>query len=150
VAKAWRRRESAWKSIISAANEQSGGEKIEFEVLATPRLAQQKPNRCLRLKYLPVSGPSSVGLVVKLEFEHLPAERGLPTEGSPPAAAVTIDLGRTIKGKAHGHEGTDRSYLLGSPPRMVPIPIDCSTERAENPRESRGNATVQSHRTCQS
>ena len=49
------------------------GEKVEFEILATPRLAQQKPNRCLRLKNLPVSGAASVGLVVKLEFEHLRA-----------------------------------------------------------------------------
>jgi hypothetical protein len=49
------------------------GEKVEFEVLATPRLAQQRPNRCLRLKNLPVSGPASVGLVVKLEYDHLPA-----------------------------------------------------------------------------
>jgi alpha-L-fucosidase len=51
----------------------NSGEKVECEVLATPRLAQQQPNRCLRLKNLPVSGAASVGLVVKLEFEHLRA-----------------------------------------------------------------------------
>jgi alpha-L-fucosidase len=49
------------------------GERVECEILATPRLAQQKPNHCLRLKNLPVSGPASVGLVVKLEFDHLAA-----------------------------------------------------------------------------
>lgn len=49
------------------------GERIECEVMAPPRLALQKPNRCLRLKNLPVSGPTSAGLVVKLEFEHLDA-----------------------------------------------------------------------------
>ena len=49
------------------------GEKVECEILATPRLALQKPDHCLRLKNLPVSGPASVGLVVKLEFDHLAA-----------------------------------------------------------------------------
>jgi alpha-L-fucosidase len=49
------------------------GEKVECEILATPRLAQQKPNHCLRLKNLPVTGAASVGLVVKLEFDHLAA-----------------------------------------------------------------------------
>lgn len=45
------------------------GEKAECEILATPRLARQKPNHCLRLKNLPVDEPASVGLVVKLEFQ---------------------------------------------------------------------------------
>ena len=45
------------------------GEGVECDVLTLPRLAQDKVNRCLRLKNLPVSG--GAGLVVKLEFEHL-------------------------------------------------------------------------------
>lgn len=49
------------------------GEKVECEILAPPRLAMQRPNHCLRLKNLPLSGNASVGLVVKLEFEHLAA-----------------------------------------------------------------------------
>ena len=47
------------------------GQKVECEIMAPPRLALQKPNHCLRLKNLPVSGPTCVGLVVKLEFDHL-------------------------------------------------------------------------------
>jgi alpha-L-fucosidase len=45
------------------------GEKVECDVLALPWLWNEKPNHCLRLKNLPVSGGGGTGLVVKLEFE---------------------------------------------------------------------------------
>jgi alpha-L-fucosidase len=56
------------------------GEKVECDILAPPRLADEKPDHCLRLKNLPANGNAAVGLVVKLEFEHLQAQRGSGAE----------------------------------------------------------------------
>jgi alpha-L-fucosidase len=48
------------------------GEEVACDVAALPRLHNQKPNACLRLKHLPVNNGSTAGWVFKLEFERLP------------------------------------------------------------------------------
>lgn len=47
------------------------GEAVAFDVEALPRLHSSKPDRCLRLKNLPVNGRSTAGWVIKLEFDSL-------------------------------------------------------------------------------
>jgi len=48
------------------------GEEVACEVAALPRLHNQKPNACLRLKHLPVNNGSTAGWVIKMEFDRLP------------------------------------------------------------------------------
>lgn len=49
------------------------GEALAFDVAELPRLHDQKPNRCLRIKHLPVNDRPTAGWVIKLEFDNLPA-----------------------------------------------------------------------------
>ncbi len=49
------------------------GEALACDVAELPRLHNQTPNRCLRVKHLPVNERSTVGWVLKLEFDKLPA-----------------------------------------------------------------------------
>jgi alpha-L-fucosidase len=51
------------------------GENVETDVLDLPSLGNQKPNRCLRLKNLPVNNRPAHGWVIKLEFDHLASAR---------------------------------------------------------------------------
>ncbi len=48
------------------------GEPVSFDVTDLPRLHNQTPDRCLRIKQLPVNDRPTAGWVVKLEFEKLP------------------------------------------------------------------------------
>jgi alpha-L-fucosidase len=50
----------------------NSGEEVACEVAALPRLHNQKPNECLRLKHLPVNNGSTAGWVFKLDFERPP------------------------------------------------------------------------------
>ena len=47
------------------------GEKVACDVADLPRLHGQTPDRCLRLKHLPVNGRPTAGWVVKLDFDRL-------------------------------------------------------------------------------
>jgi alpha-L-fucosidase len=49
------------------------GKAVDFDVADLPRLHNQTPDRCLRLKHLPVNDRPAAGWVVKLEFENLSA-----------------------------------------------------------------------------
>jgi alpha-L-fucosidase len=49
------------------------GEAVEHDVADLPRLHNQTPDRCLRLKHLPVNTRPTAGWVIKLEFENLPS-----------------------------------------------------------------------------
>jgi alpha-L-fucosidase len=48
------------------------GEALACDVAELPRLHNQTPNRCLRVKHLPVNDRSTAGWVLKLEFDRLP------------------------------------------------------------------------------
>jgi len=48
------------------------GEPVAFDVADLPRLANQKPEHCLRLKHLPVNGRPPAGWIFKLDFDRLP------------------------------------------------------------------------------
>ena len=47
------------------------GEAVAFDVAGLPRLHNLTPDRCLRLKHLPVNDRPTAGWVIKLEFDHL-------------------------------------------------------------------------------
>ena len=47
------------------------GETVAFDVAGLPRLHNLTPDRCLRLKHLPVNDRPTAGWVIKLEFDHL-------------------------------------------------------------------------------
>lgn len=49
------------------------GEPVAFDVADLPRLHNATPNRCLRLKNLPVNERWAVGWVIALEFDSVPA-----------------------------------------------------------------------------
>ncbi len=49
------------------------GEAVACDVSDLPRLHNQTPNRCLRVKHLPINDRSTAGWVLKLEFAQLPA-----------------------------------------------------------------------------
>jgi alpha-L-fucosidase len=49
------------------------GETVDHDVADLPRLHNQTPDRCLRLKHLPVNTRPTAGWVVKLEFENPPS-----------------------------------------------------------------------------
>lgn len=50
------------------------GEPAAFDVADLPRLHNQTPDRCLRLKHLPVNERPTAGWVLKLDFDRLPAQ----------------------------------------------------------------------------
>ena len=47
------------------------GEALTFDVAELPRLHDQAPNCCLRVKHLPVNDRPNAGWVIKLEFDRL-------------------------------------------------------------------------------
>ncbi|MCX7044804.1 MAG: alpha-L-fucosidase [Candidatus Sumerlaeota bacterium] len=49
------------------------GEAVDFDVCDLPRLHNQTPDRCLRIKHLPVNDRPTAGWVLKLEFDHPPS-----------------------------------------------------------------------------
>ena len=49
------------------------GEPVACDVADLPRLHNQTPNRCLRVKHLLANDRPTAGWVLKLEFDHLPA-----------------------------------------------------------------------------
>jgi hypothetical protein len=49
------------------------GEAVGFDITDLPRLYKENPNRCLRLKQLPITESGTAGWVIKLEFDQLPA-----------------------------------------------------------------------------
>jgi len=52
------------------------GEQVACDVADLPRLHNQTPDRCLRVKHLPVNERSTAGWVIKLEFDKLPITQG--------------------------------------------------------------------------
>jgi alpha-L-fucosidase len=48
------------------------GETVICDVADLPRLHSQTPNRCLRVKHLPVNARSTAGWVLKFDFDRLP------------------------------------------------------------------------------
>jgi len=48
------------------------GEPVAFDVADLPRLHNQTPDRCLRLKHLPVNDRPTAGWVIRLDFDRLP------------------------------------------------------------------------------
>ena len=48
------------------------GKPVSFDVVDLPRLHNQTPDRCLRVKHLPVNNRPTASWVVKLEFSDLP------------------------------------------------------------------------------
>ena len=46
---------------------------VDCDVADLPRLHNLTPDRCLRIKHLPVNDRSTAGWVVKLDFDHLPS-----------------------------------------------------------------------------
>lgn len=51
------------------------GEPVDFDVADLPRLHSQTPDRCLRLKHLPVNARPTAGWVIRLDFDRLPEAR---------------------------------------------------------------------------
>jgi hypothetical protein len=56
------------------------GRAARVDVADLPWLHQKTPNRCLRIRGLPVNRQSVVGWVIKLEFDRLPAGGDAPVE----------------------------------------------------------------------
>jgi hypothetical protein len=46
---------------------------VECDVTDLPRFHNQNPDRCLRIKHLPINNQSTAGWVLKLEFDDLSA-----------------------------------------------------------------------------
>jgi alpha-L-fucosidase len=51
----------------------NSGKAVDFDVADLPRLHGQTPDRCLRIKHLPVNDRPTAGWVIKLEFDKLSA-----------------------------------------------------------------------------
>ncbi len=49
------------------------GEAVGFDIADLPRLYKDNPNRCLRLKQLPIPESGTAGWVIQLDFDRLPA-----------------------------------------------------------------------------